>query len=109
MLLNFDSTFSYEVHVLSNAYPNPFNPTVSIPFALPYESNVVISVYNIMGQIVKTLTKAQLSIGFHTVRWHGINAYGEPVPSGMYFVQMNAQSVDGNKTFQQSQKIVLLK
>jgi len=96
-------------YVLSNAYLNSFNHRVSIPFALPLSSNVVISIYNIMRQIVKTLTKAQLSLGNHSVQWNSLNDAGEKVPSGMYIVKMNAIASDGKNSFNKSQKIVLLK
>ncbi|MDZ7715672.1 MAG: invasin domain 3-containing protein [Balneolaceae bacterium] len=58
------STFS-----LGNNYPNPFNPTTTIPFDLPLQSKVTISVYNIIGQKVATIADRTFEAGSHTVKW----------------------------------------
>ncbi|MDP8205099.1 MAG: T9SS type A sorting domain-containing protein [Candidatus Electryonea clarkiae] len=88
---------------LSAAYPNPFNPTVNIPFGLPKKANVNIAVYNILGQHVANLIDRQLMSGYHTAVWEGVSKEGIPVSSGIYFVKMEAGG------FVKTNKIVLLK
>mgnify|MGYP006415698875 CR=1 FL=1 len=94
---------------LNASFPNPFNPSVTIPFALPLESDVSIDIYNVMGQRVRSLQSANIKAGFHSVQWNSLTDSGRKVPSGMYIVRMNAKSTHEKKMFQKSQKIVLLK
>lgn len=69
-------------------YPNPFNPTTTIPLDVPREQKVTIIVYNVMGQEVKTLVNDVLKPGFHDIRWDGKNGSGVQVASGQYFVRV---------------------
>lgn len=72
---------------LSDAYPNPSSGFVSVLYGLPEEAVVTISVYNILGQRVKTLFHGnQFAGGNHLVSWNGLLETGEPAPSGIYFV-----------------------
>ena len=70
-------------------YPNPFNPTTTISFSIPEEIKVDISVYNIKGQKVRTLTNNNFDRGNHSVIWNGYNDSGKLVGSGVYFYKMN--------------------
>ncbi len=88
---------------LASPYPNPFNPTVQIPYNLPEFSSVRIQVYNILGQRVATLVDAEQPAGFHRITWDGTTAAGVASASGVYFVTMNAGP------FSTTKKIVLLK
>ncbi|MCF7796925.1 MAG: FG-GAP-like repeat-containing protein [Lentisphaeria bacterium] len=83
---------------LRNIYPNPFNPTATVDFALPEPAEVSIVIYNILGQQVTTLVNTQLPAGYHKVRWHGENA-----AAGIYFCRMQVAN------FSQTRKILLLK
>lgn len=74
-------------------YPNPFNPTTTIPLDVPREQKVTIIVYNVMGQEVKTLVNDVLKPGFHDIRWDGKNGSGVQVASGQYFVRVDRKSV----------------
>ncbi|MBT3216714.1 MAG: Omp28-related outer membrane protein [Candidatus Marinimicrobia bacterium] len=66
-------------------YPNPFNPSISIPFSIPYEMYTNISIYNITGQHVATLVdNPYMSGGFHVFTWDA-SAYS----SGIYFVKIS--------------------
>ncbi|MBT6939454.1 MAG: T9SS type A sorting domain-containing protein [Candidatus Marinimicrobia bacterium] len=94
---------------LNAAFPNPFNPIVSIPLGLPLESNVTLNIYNVMGRLVKSLNSKNLKAGLHIVQWNSTSNSGQKVPSGMYIVKMKSVSTNGKKSFQKSQKIVLLK
>lgn len=71
-------------------YPNPFNPETNISFALPVDSRVSLRIYNLSGQLVKTLLEENLSAGTYTVHWDGSNSSGEKVASGIYFYKLTA-------------------
>ena len=73
---------------LFDNYPNPFNPTTSIMFSLPTSSHISLSVYNMLGQKVRTLVDEKLSAGSHTVSWNGQNEMGQPVSSGIYLYRI---------------------
>jgi hypothetical protein len=66
-------------------YPNPFNPTTKIKYQLPKSSNVVVSVYDIDGRLVKTLVDKYQSAGEYSINWNGQNA-----SSGIYFFRLDA-------------------
>ena len=71
-------------------YPNPFNPTTTIAFELSQDSKVIISIYNIKGQKVKTLTNKPYTKGAHSVIWNGKDKTGKSVSSGVYFYKITA-------------------
>lgn len=83
---------------LSQNYPNPFNPNTTIEFLLPNSENVILKVYNSLGQEVETLVSEYKSPGNYKVQFHGSNH-----PSGIYFYQLHAGK------FRETKKIVLLK
>ncbi len=70
---------------LSQAYPNPFNATTKLSYGLPLTTNVSIQVFNLTGQLIATLVNGDQSAGFHTIIWDAVD-----VPSGIYFVKMEA-------------------
>ena len=74
--------------LLSN-YPNPFNPTTTISFSIPEVSKVELSIYNIKGQKIKTLTQNKFTKGNHLVIWNGFNESGDSVSSGVYLYKLN--------------------
>ncbi|HBC46405.1 MAG TPA: hypothetical protein DCZ43_05105 [candidate division Zixibacteria bacterium] len=65
--------------------PNPFNPTTEISFYLDQGGQAILKVYNITGQLVKTLVSDNLSLGKHRIIWDGKNSLGIDVASGVYF------------------------
>ncbi len=69
-------------------YPNPFNPTTTISFDLPKSANVDLSIYNIKGQKVKTLTSEKYPKGKHSLIWNGTNDKNQNVGSGVYFYKL---------------------
>ena len=71
-------------------FPNPFNPQTTIRFALVSEADVVIEIFNVRGQKVKTLVDGIMPSGNHTVVWAGTDAHGQNVGSGVYFYRMTA-------------------
>ena len=70
---------------LSEAYPNPFNPTTSMTLAVPQAGNVSVQVYNIMGQVVATLANGYMDASTYTLTWDASD-----VSSGMYIVKAEA-------------------
>lgn len=73
---------------LEQNYPNPFNPTTAIQFSLPVRSEVSLSIYNLLGQEVKTLHTGELPAGTHTRIWDGTNEANSGVASGIYFYRL---------------------
>jgi hypothetical protein len=70
---------------LRQNYPNPFNPTTEISFALKTAGNTSLRIFNICGQLVKTLISGNLEAGEHRIIWDGRNCDGQDVSSGVYF------------------------
>jgi len=77
---------------LKNNYPNPFNPTTTIDYSLKNNVNVELSVYNVVGQKVKTLVNSTKTSGSHSVKWKGLNEAGQKVSSGIYFYRLKSGS-----------------
>jgi hypothetical protein len=76
---------------LSQNFPNPFNPSTTIPYALPQAEKVTLVIYNVLGQKVTTLAdKLPREAGYHAVIWDGRNDGGVKVASGVYFLRMQA-------------------
>ncbi|MCK5145510.1 T9SS type A sorting domain-containing protein [bacterium] len=77
-------------HRLMANYPNPFNPETRIDFELGGQESVqaVLTVYNVLGQEIRTLLDALAAPGIHAVTWDGRNDQGEIVPSGLYFYKL---------------------
>lgn len=88
---------------LGQNYPNPFNPNSAIEFSLPKDCFVRISIYNILGQKVRTLVDEYLQAGYKKVIWDSKNDQGEGVASGVYFYMIEAED------YTQTRKMVLLK
>ncbi|NIR70305.1 T9SS type A sorting domain-containing protein, partial [candidate division KSB1 bacterium] len=76
--------------VLQQNYPNPFNPTTTITYGLPVDAKVSIKIFNILGQLVKTLVDENQKAGIKSVTWQGTNDAGRSVASGVYLYQMRA-------------------
>jgi hypothetical protein len=88
---------------MSVNFPNPFNPSTTVQYAVPEMSHVTIEVYNMLGQKVRTLVDEVKTHGYHTVQWDGRNEAGETVSSGTYLYEMQSGE------FVQTQKMVLTK
>ena len=91
------------VFALHQNYPNPFNPKTEIRFDLPEATVIDISIYNLMGQKVKTLANKEVSPGYHVMQWDGTNDRGGMVSTGMYFYTLNT------KKFHAMRKMLFLK
>jgi len=90
-------------YALSQNHPNPFNPETEIRFQLPKAGHVLVKIFNIMGEEVRTLVEAEYEAGYHGVRWDGKDKNSHPVASGVYLYQLQAGG------FSQVRKMSLLR
>ncbi len=88
---------------LSQNYPNPFNPTTQLRFSLPKKGHVKMDIYNIVGQIIRTLIDREYPAGEYSVEWDGNTADGNKAASGIYLMKFNTDS------FSKSIKMVMMK
>jgi len=88
---------------LEGNYPNPFNPSTTVRYAMKDAGQVSISIYNLKGQLVKTLVNENKKAGNHSVVWNGNDDSGKPVSSGVYMYRMQAAGVN------QTRKMMLMK
>ena len=91
-----------EEYVLYQNYPNPFNPATTIEFSLPEKSEVVLSIYNSLGEKVREIVNGSMEAGYQRVVFDA-----RELPSGTYVYQINAKG--STKSFIQSKKMALVK
>lgn len=89
--------------VLYSNYPNPFNPSTNISYQLPNQSHVLVQIYDILGNKIKTLVNESQSPGKKTVLWDGINDLGMKMSGGVYIYQIHSGD------FTDTRKMLLLK
>ncbi len=87
---------------LAQNFPNPFNPSTRIEFGLPHSSDVMLTIFNLMGQVVREY-RLQLPAGYSYVIWDGRDQYGNAVGSGVYIYTM------ATKEFKQTRKMILMR
>jgi hypothetical protein len=92
-----------EGYALGQNYPNPFNPETQIVYGLPEAGRVRLTVYNALGQAVRTLVDEARGPGRHAVRWDGRDEAGRAVSSGVYLYRIQAGG------FEAVRRMVLLK
>ena len=104
--VGFDGAPQY-TNALEPNYPNPFNPTTHITFEIKTPGHVTLRIYNVAGQLIRTLLNEELETGRYENRpfnvWDGRNDTGQQVGSGVYFYRLTATN------FTQTRKLVLLK
>jgi 1,4-alpha-glucan branching enzyme len=84
---------------LEQNYPNPFNPSTTIEFSIPvFSSNVVLSIYNVMGEKVAELFNKSFDVGSYQYNWNAEN-----LASGIYFYELKASD------FLEVKKMILIK
>jgi len=88
---------------LTGNYPNPFNPVTKIAYSVKETGNVSLEIYNLRGQLVKTLVNNVQEAGVHTESWNGTDDSGKSVASGVYFYKMKASNYTATK------KMILMK
>jgi hypothetical protein len=75
---------------LHGNYPNPFNPVTNIIYSIDTASEVIITVHNIQGQLVKNLFIGNVYPGQHTVSWNGTDRFAQSLPSGIYIYSIKS-------------------
>ena len=88
---------------LHQNYPNPFNPITSLRYDLPEDGLVNITVYDMMGRIVKTLVNISQTAGYKSIVWDTVDDRGHSVSAGLYIYSITAGNYRSNK------KMILLK
>ncbi len=92
-----------ERFTLHQNYPNPFNPVTNFDYDLPEDAMVNITVFDMMGKVVRTLVNDQQSAGYKTLQWNAMSNSGQPVSSGLYIYTIQAGE------FSKTRKMILLK
>jgi flagellar hook assembly protein FlgD len=93
-----DENFVPEKFALKQNYPNPFNPSTQISFDVPEGSDqVIVNIYNILGQNVNTLVNEVMSPGSYTLEWDATDILGNPVASGIYFYELRSETFIARK------------
>jgi hypothetical protein len=82
---------------LGKNYPNPFNPTTNIYFNLKQSGNVKLEIFNLKGQLVKTLVSTEMAQGGHTISWQGNDNHGDQVASGLYLYRLTTDEYTASK------------
>ena len=78
---------------IKSLYPNPFNPTLTISYSLPTETNLSVVVYNMLGEQISILVNnVYTAAGFHNINWNA-----SKFPSGMYFIKIETPSIIDTK------------
>jgi hypothetical protein len=93
-----------EAFALANNYPNPFNPATTIKYALPEASQVRLEVFNVVGQVVRTMVDAHQNAGRYVVQWDASNDNGVNLSSGIYFYRLQVEG-----SYLEVKKMLLLK
>ncbi len=91
------------VAALHQNYPNPFNPSTEIRFELPTAREVKLTIYNQVGQAIRTLVDRRMKAGAYALKWDGTDNAGLGVASGVYFYSIEAGD------FSQIRKMTLVK
>ena len=93
-----------EVYALADNYPNPFNPETTLKYQLPESADVTLEIYNMLGQVVRTLVNENQSAGRYTLQWDGKSDNRHSLSSGIYFYRIQAGG-----EFQSVKKMLLVK
>ena len=102
--INIPRTFK----LLQNS-PNPFANTTTIGFQLPFNSNVTINIYDMVGRKICELLNQHMDAGYHIVCWDGRNSLGYRVKEGVYFYRIRTYKGSGIIQYEDTKKMVLLR
>ncbi len=90
-------------------YPNPFNPSTTLQFALPQSATVELTIFNALGQPVRKLLNDAKTPGSHTVAWDGRDDSGNLLSSGVFFARFVAKNQQSGAAYQETRKLLLMK
>ena len=90
-------------YYMENAFPNPFNPNTTIKYYIPSKAYVNITIYDMIGNVIKNLVNEYQNYGYKSVQWNATNNQGQPVSAGVYLYSIEAED------FRQTKKMILLK
>ena len=90
-------------YILYQNYPNPFNLETEVKFIIPEPCDVLLKIYNLLGEEVRTLINERREKGYYTVKWDGKDSRGLTAASGVYFYRLKAGS------FVSTKKMILIK
>ena len=99
----FERTLSSSSFKLGQNFPNPFNPSTSLAYALSKPGQVRLSIYDVTGREISRLVDSYQFVGTYSVRWNSNDTPGGALPSGVYFARLQ---VDGDA---QTSKMILAK
>tara|TARA_B110000008_G_scaffold142612_2_gene144267 strand:- start:1226 stop:10687 length:9462 start_codon:yes stop_codon:yes gene_type:complete len=88
---------------LGHNYPNPFNPSTTIPFTISSPGLAAVTIYDVNGRQIKQIVNENFKPGFYSRVWDGKNSNGIPVSSGVYYYGLRT------KTFNSFKKMILIK
>lgn len=98
---------------LDQNYPNPFNPSTRVRFSTEWGAHIVVTVFDLLGRRVASLVDGDYFPGAYTVEWDGTGESGFTLPSGIYYLRMNAVPISGaagdGMRFQSTRKMMLLR
>jgi len=89
--VDLDAGLPGEFKLLGN-FPNPFNPVTKLKFDIDYRSNVIVTIYNILGNEITTLQNGEMNPGRYSMTWNATNDQGKNMPTGMYLYKVTSDS-----------------
>jgi len=92
---------------LQQNYPNPFNAETVLHYSLPYDGEVELAIYDLLGRRVRTLESGFKTAGEYVMKWNGVDEKGRSVASGVYFYRLQASAPNGTR-IHKSGKMTLL-
>jgi hypothetical protein len=95
--LNIVAAETPKITKLAQNFPNPFNPSTTIKFDLKEKGFVTLKVYNVAGQLVRTLVDGERDAASYSIAWDGRNNLGTDVASGIYFYKMETNGFNDTK------------
>jgi tetratricopeptide (TPR) repeat protein len=98
-----------KTYELQGNYPNPFNPSTTISYALPFESSVTLEIYDITGRLIQKYESQNEQAGYHNFIWNGKNSNSLDVASGVYIYRFIAASLENKVVFSKSDKMMLVR
>ena len=102
-MMSTDNSYLPNTFSLHQNYPNPFNPKTQIRYDIKNDVNVRIDIYDLNGNMIKTLINENQSVGYKSIYWDATNDYGQKVSTGVYIYTIQADN------YFRSRKMLFLK